>query len=143
VVDEAIVLRKIAELDQYHRQISEYKSVKVNEYSGDWKLQRIIERTLQMMVETCVDIAGHIISDHGYRIPDSYADSFRVLHEEKIIDEKTCKTMENIAKFRNIIVHHYDRIDAEIVVGILHKHLNDFKNYKKAITTWLKSQQTQ
>jgi uncharacterized protein YutE (UPF0331/DUF86 family) len=143
VVDEAIVLRKIAELDQYHRQISEYKSVKVNEYSGDWKLQRIIERTLQMMVETCVDIAGHIISDHGYRIPDSYADSFRVLHEEKIIDEKTCKSMENIAKFRNIIVHHYDRIDAEIVVGILHKHLNDFKNYKKAITTWLKSQQTQ
>jgi uncharacterized protein YutE (UPF0331/DUF86 family) len=46
--------------------------------------------------------------------------------------------MEKIAKFRNIIVHHYDKVDAEIVVGILKKDLNDFTAYKDAIISILK-----
>ena len=140
MVDETLILKKLSELEQYHRQIQEVRNVTVNEYRSDWKKQRIIERTLQMMIETCVDIAGHIISDSGFRLPDSYADSFRVLYEESVLSEKTCHTMENISKFRNVIVHQYDQVDAEIVVGILQKHLEDFNEYQKAIVKWLKTQ---
>lgn len=32
-----------------------------------------------MMIETCADIAGHIISDGGMRAPKSYAEGFVVL----------------------------------------------------------------
>ena len=59
MVDETLILRKLGELDEYYRQIKEYGKITVAEYSGDWKVQRIIERTLQMVIETCVDIAGH------------------------------------------------------------------------------------
>lgn len=65
MVDEALILRKLSELDECYKQIGEYKKVTVAQYSGDWKIQRIIERTLQMMIETCVDKAGHIIADKG------------------------------------------------------------------------------
>ena len=44
------------------------------------------------------------------------------------------------AKFRNIVVHHYDRVDAEIVVGILKKDLSDFTSYKDTIVGFLKSE---
>jgi uncharacterized protein YutE (UPF0331/DUF86 family) len=74
-----LLLRKLAELEEYLRQIKEYANVSAEQYSKDWRIQRIVERTLQMMIETCADIAGHIISDRGYRIPTSYADTFRVL----------------------------------------------------------------
>jgi uncharacterized protein YutE (UPF0331/DUF86 family) len=79
VVDKVLLLRKLAELEEYLRQIKEYANVSAEQYSKDWRIQRIVERTLQMMIETCADIAGHIISDRGYRIPTSYADTFRVL----------------------------------------------------------------
>nr|WP_281432388.1 DUF86 domain-containing protein [Desulfatitalea alkaliphila] len=134
-----MILRKISEFEQYYQQISEFRGTSTDAYRADWKLQRIIERTLQMMIETCVDIAGHIISDQGFRLPDSYADTFRVLHENTIIDGDLCRTLEKIAKFRNIIVHHYDRVDVEIVVGILRKHLDDFHHFQKAIINWLKT----
>ena len=133
MVDEALILRKLAELDQYHRQLKEYEKTTADQYSNDWKIQRIIERTLQMMIETCVDITGHIIADKGFRIPKSYADTFKVLHEEKIIGSKLSAVMEKMAKFRNIVVHHYDKVDAEIVVAILKNDLADFISYKKAI----------
>jgi uncharacterized protein YutE (UPF0331/DUF86 family) len=137
MVDETLILRKLADLDQYFEQISEYETITVKQYQGDWKLQRIIERTLQMMIETCVDVAGHIIADNKFRIPDSYADTFRVLAENKIISKDLCRTMIQISKFRNIVVHNYDQVDAEIVVEILSKRLVDFNAYKDTIIKWL------
>ncbi|MEK7789095.1 MAG: HepT-like ribonuclease domain-containing protein, partial [Planctomycetota bacterium] len=61
MVDKNVVLRKISELETYQKQIEEFSDITIQEYKSDWKLQRIIERTLQMMIETCVDIAHHII----------------------------------------------------------------------------------
>jgi uncharacterized protein YutE (UPF0331/DUF86 family) len=138
VVDKALILRKLAELEEYLGQVNEYASITVERYSKDWKAQRIVERTLQMMIEICVDVAGHIISDRGYRIPETYADTFKVLYENGTLNKGLFETMEKIAKFRNIIVHHYDKVDAEIVVRILKKDLKDFSAYKDAIIKILK-----
>ena len=142
MVDEALILRKLAELDQYYSQLKEYENTTADQYSDDWKVQRIIERTLQMMIETCVDIAGHIIADKGFRIPKSYADTFKVLLEEKILDKKLSAIMEKIAKFRNIVVHHYDKVDAEIVAAILQNDLADFVRYKEAIIQFIEKNKT-
>ena len=143
MVDEALILRKLSELDQYYSQLKEYEKTTADQYSDDWKIQRIIERTLQMMIETCADIAGHIIADKGFRIPKSYADTFKVLLEEKILDRKLYAVMEKIAKFRNIVVHHYDKVDAEIVTAILKNNLTDFINYKEAIIQFLQKDKTE
>lgn len=139
MVDEALILRKLSELDEYYSQIKGYEDTTVDQYCGDWKIQRIIERTLQMMIETCVDIAGHIIADKEFRIPKSYADTFKVFREEKILNNKLAAVMGKMAKFRNIVVHHYDKVDAEIVVGILKNDLADFINYKDAIILLLEA----
>ena len=142
MVDETLILRKLAELDQYYSQLKEYENTTADQYSDDWKIQRIIERTLQMMIETCVDIAGHIIADKGFRIPKSYADTFKVLLEEKILSRKLSAVMEKMAKFRNIVVHHYDKVDAEIVAAILKNDLADFVSYKEAIIELIEADKT-
>ena len=45
--------------------------------------------------------------------------------------------MEKMAKFRNVVVHQYEKIDPAIVVSILHENLADFEKYIKAITRFL------
>jgi len=52
MVDETLILRKLAELEQYLLQINEFSGISVAEYSSQWKTQRIVDRTLQMMIET-------------------------------------------------------------------------------------------
>lgn len=137
MVDKPLILRKLAELDQYLRQVKEYARISVEEYQSSWKTQRIIERTLQMMIETCVDIAGHIISDKAFRTPTSYSDTFKVLHENDVLPASLFAKMEKMAKFRNVVVHHYDSIDAEIVVGILKRDLKDFSGFQAAVVALL------
>jgi len=141
MVDVTLILRKLAELDEYNSQVKEYGQITVAQYLDDWKIQRIVERTLQIMIETCLDIASHIIADKGYRVPKSYSDTFKVLHDEKIVSTRLFNALQKMAKFRNIVVHHYDRVDAEIVVGILKKDLSDFTSYKDTIVGFLKSEE--
>ncbi len=140
MVDKTLILKKLSELEQYLLQINEFSDITIAEYSSNWKTQRIVDRTLQMMIETCLDVAGHIISDGEYRVPESYADMFKVLQENGIIKESLLDALKKMAKFRNIVVHHYDKIDPAIVVAILTKNLEDFNRFKNAMISYLKAQ---
>ena len=140
LVDKALVMRKITELELYLGQIGEFAAIGLEEYQGDWKTQRVVERTLQMLIETCADIANHIVSDNRMRTPTSYADTFRVLVENAVISAELFSVMEKMAKFRNVVVHQYESVDAEIVILVLRKHLGDFSMFKDAIISFLKRQ---
>ncbi len=133
MVDSILVMRKLSEMEQYLQQVREFAAMSLDEYSSNWKAQRIVERTLHLMIELCIDIANHFISDKGFRVPVSYADSFKVLEENGLIPASTYEVMSKMAKFRNIVVHHYEKIDASIVVTILKRHLEDFILFRDAI----------
>jgi uncharacterized protein YutE (UPF0331/DUF86 family) len=137
MVDKALILRKLASLSDYQKQVAEFSSITLDDYQSDWKVQRIVERTLQMMIETCADIAGHVIADDGLRTPETYADTFRVLGENGILATELTAVMEKMAKFRNIVVHQYESVDAEIVVLILKRHLDDFQKFSAAVVQHL------
>jgi uncharacterized protein YutE (UPF0331/DUF86 family) len=133
LVDKALILRKLAELEEYLEQIREFSAISEEEYSGDWKIRRIVERQLQIMIELCIDITGHIISDRKLRVPTSYADTFKSLAEAGLITPDTLDIMGKMAKFRNIVVHQYESVDTAIVIMILRKHLNDFLVFRDAV----------
>ena len=141
MVDKTLILRKLAKLDEYLGQIREYSAVSLEEYDENWKVQRIIERTLQIIIETCQDVAGTIISDEGFRVPETYADMFKILIEHQILDISQSDPLAKMAKFRNIVVHNYEKIDPTIVVGILRNNLEDFDRFKKAIIAYLKTKE--
>jgi uncharacterized protein YutE (UPF0331/DUF86 family) len=137
MVDEQLILRKLSDLQEYLDQIREFRGIGVRNYTADWKAQRIIERTLQMMIECCIDIAGHIISEKSFRTPTTYTEMFGILHENGIVSTGLLASLEKMARCRNLIVHRYDRIDAEIIVGILKKNLDDFSLFKHSIVEFL------
>lgn len=139
MVDKVLLLRKLASLAEYRGQLEEYSVLGVEQYRSDWKIQRIVERTLQMMIETCADVAGHVISDGAFRTPDTYADTFRVLGENGVLTGELTAVMEKMAKFRNVVIHQYEAVDAEIVVLVLRRHLGDFQLFSEAIVRFLSS----
>ena len=137
MIDETLILRKLSELDTYRKQIEEYHGITIAEYEADWKTQRIVERTLQLMIELCADIGNHIISEQELPVPKSYANIFEILSQSGLISGQLAATMVRMAKFRNILVHQYTEVDAKIVVEILNSHIDDFVDFRKEITRHL------
>jgi len=137
LVDKALMGRKMAQMELYVSQVREYSKISLALYRNDWKTQRIVERTLQILVELCIDMANHIISDQKMRFPAGYADAFKVLLENRVITRGLWSRMDKMAKFRNVVVHQYEKIDPAIVVSILQNNLDDFEKFRKAIAKFL------
>jgi uncharacterized protein YutE (UPF0331/DUF86 family) len=136
-VDRAVVESKLRFLKEYLCDLADYESMPLTEYRKSKKDQRFVERTLHLACESCIDIAGHIVSRAGLREPRDNKDLFIILFENRILSESVCNAMVGMSKFRNIVVHDYTRIDPEIVVGILRKNLADFKRFAREILNFL------
>jgi uncharacterized protein YutE (UPF0331/DUF86 family) len=137
VVDRDLVRRKLTELAEYVSQVSEYGDLTVERYRADWKTQRIVERTLQMAIEACVDVASHVLADRSLRAPSTYAETFEILVQAGLMPADLGRTMVEMTGFRNVIVHEYAGTDADVVIRILREHLEDFRRFETEALRWL------
>jgi len=84
---------------------------------------------LQVAIECCIDIANHIISAERLRSPRDYRDTFKVLHETGIVPDDFVPALQDMARFRNRLVHLYWEVDDRQVYHILTHDLDDFDTF--------------
>ncbi|MFN3480647.1 MAG: type VII toxin-antitoxin system HepT family RNase toxin [Thermodesulfovibrionales bacterium] len=127
------VIKKLAatvtERVGYLRELSEDFQNLTAFKKADHKTMSAIERDLQVAIEACVDIGKLIISEKRLRPPESMRDVCQVLYENGYIDSKTLKIFEGMVGMRNILVHRYEKIDTEVIYGVLKRHLDDFQRF--------------
>ncbi|MTV50537.1 DUF86 domain-containing protein [Heliobacillus mobilis] len=132
MVDQRLMSQKISLLVEYLQDLKEVRddeALSLPVFQADKKLKRYVERTLHLAIECCLDIGSHIIADERFREPMSNKDIFVVLAEEGVINRESLSSLQGMAKFRNILVHDYAKIDSEIIYGVLKKNLSDIENY--------------
>ena len=86
-----------------------------DEKLGSLKYQFIIA------VEATIDLCQHISAKGFNEVPESYADCFVVLQQKSVIDSELAAEMSDLARFRNVLVHLYWRVDNEKVLDKLSK----------------------
>lgn len=134
MVDKAVVERLLVQLEEYLRDLDEVKSkYKLADFKDNKIIRRYTERTLQVAIEVCLDLASHIISYEGFREPLDNKDCFQVLQENDLISIELVDRLKRMAQFRNVVVHDYMRINPEIVYAIVHKNIPDIVAFAKAI----------
>ena len=50
LVDKLLVGRKLAQIDTYLKQIGDFSKISLIQYKNNWKTQRIVERTLHILM---------------------------------------------------------------------------------------------
>jgi uncharacterized protein YutE (UPF0331/DUF86 family) len=88
---------------------------------------------LQVSIECCLDVANHIIASENFRAPEDYADSFKVLEENDLLDPEEGIKLRQMAKFRNRLVHLYGEIDDAYVHNFILNNLKDILNFEAVI----------
>ena len=92
---------------------------------------------LQISIESCLDIAHHLVADGGYRTPEDSYDAFVVLNEEQILPDDFMPALREMVSFRNRVVHIYWDVDDEAVYRIIQEDLNDFDRFAVLIADYL------
>lgn len=133
MVDTELIKRKQLFLLQARKELINYKIGSYDDFKKNHRDQKAVQKTLQEMIEICMDIGKHIIADEGFPFPEDSKGIFSVLNEKGIVSDKVLRLMQNMAGFRNIIIHLYEKIDLEIVYAVYKKHLDDFDAFSTEI----------
>ncbi len=133
VVDRDLILRRLALLETYLEQLGPYREIDLATYQHDWKTQRVIERTLHLTIEACMDVADHIVADRRLRVPETGAESFEILAEAELLPPELGHALARMVGFRNVLVHDYAKLDAEIVLRVLQHDLVDVLRFRDAV----------
>lgn len=134
--DEAILAR-LELLRQYQAQLLQIPAANFQEYDRNFLIHKATERLLQTAIEACLDIGKRIIAQEHLRFPQDNQDVFAILGEDGILASKLCSRLQDMARFRNLLVHEYTKIDNVIVYSILKKRLGDFDEFARAIVAYL------
>ncbi len=137
MVNELVAKRLLANLQGLVRDLEEAGRTTLAEFRRDVRTQRYVERTLHIAIEAVLDLAHHIISDERLREPNSYADAFVVLAENHIISQTLAAQGERMAKFRNLLVHYYERLDPDQTYAVLQAGPADLHEFARQINQWM------
>lgn len=140
MVDKELLSRKISCLRSYTEALKSAEDIDWEKYKSDLRAKAFVERYLHLAIEELIDIANHLISFFKWREPTGYRDLFQILKEHGIMSEKDLPTFQNMASFRNMLVHRYETIDEELVFGLFKKRLDDFELFIRMVVNWVERQ---
>ncbi len=134
MIDKFSIDRMLENLKIYVVQLERLSSLGQEEFLSDPDKLGSAKYYLIVSIESCVDIANHIISAERYRRPSDFADTFAVLYENGLIDKELEERLQNMARFRNLLVHVYGKVDDKRVYGFLKTNLSDFDAFARQIS---------
>lgn len=92
-----------------------------------------IKYNLIVAIQGCIYICNHILAKKGGRAPQDYGDCFYLMSELGFLEEPLSERLVQMARFRNLLIHLYWRVDDERVYRILVENLDDFDQFLEAI----------
>ena len=137
MVDRDKIEGLIRHLQQYTAYLQGIVEQDQEEFLGDPRSIGSARYYLQVTIETCINIANHIIATERLRAPKDYKDSFQVLNEAGILPDDFTRTMRELAGMRNLLVHLYWDVDDQMVYDGVRSELGDFQTFVGHIMAFL------
>ena len=139
MIDGRLVERKIRKMEQYLRELMKVRIKSFEEFTQNTIIKRFVERNIELAIEQMIDICKHLVAGLDLAEPETYAECFDILYENKAIPAKSLPTFKAMARFRNRLIHVYDDIDDAITFEVYTKHLQDFKAFARVIRSFIQA----
>ena len=131
------MLRLVSELRKSVRRLKILSRIEKEELIGDPDKMASAKYHFIVAIESCIDMCNHIISKNSFRVPEDYADTFRVMSEEGALEKEKLNDLVAMAKFRNRLVHLYWEVNNDQLHEILLSRLGDFGMVLTSISSYL------
>ncbi len=132
-MEDNIIINKSETISRCVLRVHEDYLASKGNFLKDYTRQDAIILNLQRAIQAATDLASHVVRKKNLSVPKEYKDLFLTLHEANIISKAVQDKMINMVGFRNVAVHEYTKLDMNIVVSVIEKHLGDFEQFIQAI----------
>jgi len=117
--------------------LEELKNLTVDEFLSDPHKIGSAKYHFIVAIESMIDLCNHIIAKNNFRTPEDYSDTFRVMAERGAFEEGFTKTLIQMSRFRNRLVHIYWKVDSQELYRLLQGRLEDIRFFLKKFGVFL------
>ena len=119
------------------RQLRELGAAPRDAFLADARTLNSAKYLLIVAAEAALDICNHLAARRGGRSPADYADCIAVLREIGAVSDDLRRRLVKMARFRNLLVHLYWRIDNAEIYRVIAEDLGDFDEYLLSVGRYL------
>jgi uncharacterized protein YutE (UPF0331/DUF86 family) len=136
-LNEDLIRKRCQEISDSLERLENIKNLSREEFLKNRDIQDIASYRLLVAIEAALNICYHISAKKLKKAPDEYAECFGILGEAKIISIELSEQLKKMARFRNMLVHGYWKLDYEIIFDILQDNLEQLKQFSTAVIALL------
>jgi len=131
MTDRDLVAKKLARIVTCLHELRTMASV--DRLRDDVREKRFVEHTLQIAIQSALDVASHIASDQRLGEPETNRALFQLLARTDVISTDLSHRLAEMAGFRNVLVHGYDDVQVQIVEDVVRNHLGDLDEFVASV----------
>jgi uncharacterized protein YutE (UPF0331/DUF86 family) len=122
------------------RQLRELGQLPRETFVADPRAVNSSKYLLIVAAEAALDICNHLAARRGARSPEDYADCMAIMAEIGVLDDDLKLRLMRMARFRNLLVHLYARVNDAEVHRVIREDLGDLERYLQSVGRYLKAE---
>ncbi len=111
------------EIEQSLQRLEKFKAISLEEFLSDQDGLDVACYRLLVAIEAALALCYHVAAKRLRQVPGEYAECFAYLHRAEIISGQLSEQLQQMARFRNLLVHMYWKIDYRRVYKVIQENL--------------------
>lgn len=136
-LNRELVRTRCQEIEESLGRLEKIKAVKKEDFLKDRDLQDIACYRLLVAIEAALGLCYHVSAKQLKKVPEEYAECFAILSDARMISKDLSENLQRMARFRNLLVHMYWKLDYPAVYDLIQHHLVDLRRFSEAIASRL------
>ncbi len=132
-LNESLIRSRFEDIQKSLERLEEFRALPKEAFLADPDRLDLACYRLIVAIEAAVQICFHVGAQQLHRVPEEYAGCFAMLGEAGIIPADLSERLQQMARFRNVLVHRYWDVDYGRVYDILQSRLDDLRGFVQAI----------
>lgn len=136
-INRKTIEEKLFKLQETIKALNSLKAYSKEDFIKDATINSAAMFNLVIAVEVIVDIGNHILVEEFQMSAKTYTDIITELGETGVVSKEFAENNKDMAKFRNKLIHDYDRVSLEQVHEHLQKAPDIFRQFAKYFVEFL------
>lgn len=132
-LNQELIRTKCQEIEESIERLEKIKLKDKEEFLEDRDLQDIACYRLLIAIEAALGLCYHVSAKSLKKVPEEYAGCFALLADAKIISLDLSDRLQRMARFRNLLVHMYWKLDYGTLYELIQHSLNDLRHFSEVI----------
>lgn len=132
-----VVRSRCAEIEDSIQRLEALASLPLADFLADRDAQDIASYRLLVAIEAALALCYHVSSRRLRATPADYAGCFVLLGDAGVLKPDLTERLKSMAKFRNLLVHVYWKVDYRRVHAAIQENLGDLRMFSAAIVALL------